>query len=232
MVQGDNMSKMNQLEQCNYNIELVKDLGMRGTSPQRQRFAVFKCPTCAKDFETREQQIKAGTKAGAQNECRSCANTRRATTHGDSKIRLHRIWVKMIARTTYDSYIYHKGRGITVCDEWKDYLIFKEWALTNGYSDTLEIDRIDNDGNYTPNNCRWTTRNTQVQNTVILRKHNTSGYRGVTKMRNKWRARIVVNRKTIYLGVYNTPIEAGLAYNNYVIENSLAHTINNIKEVT
>jgi hypothetical protein len=51
------------------------------------------------------------------------------------------------------------GRGIEVCPEWeKDYPAFKRWALANGYSDDLTIDRIDNDGDYTPGNCQWITK--------------------------------------------------------------------------
>jgi len=56
------------------------------------------------------------------------------------------------------------GRGITVCDEWKDYQAFKAWANANGYADHLEIDRRDNDGNYEPGNCRWVTHLVNTRN--------------------------------------------------------------------
>jgi hypothetical protein len=56
------------------------------------------------------------------------------------------------------------GRGITVCDEWLDFLIFREWALKNGYNDKLEIDRIDVNGNYNPENCRFVTDKIQASN--------------------------------------------------------------------
>ena len=51
-----------------------------------------------------------------------------------------------------------------MCDEWRDYQTFKDWALSNGYADDLQIDRIDNDGNYEPSNCRWVTRVVNVNN--------------------------------------------------------------------
>jgi hypothetical protein len=57
------------------------------------------------------------------------------------------------------------GRGISVCKEWGSYEAFREWALSNCYSDALTLDRIDNDGNYEPNNCRWATYSQQARNT-------------------------------------------------------------------
>lgn len=91
-------------------------------------------------------------------------------THGDSgKSRLYRIWSAMKSRCNNASmapYKYYGARGIKICDEWdKSYETFKEWALSHGYSDDLSIDRIDVDGNYTPENCRWATTKEQSVNT-------------------------------------------------------------------
>ena len=88
--------------------------------------------------------------------------------HGYSNTRLYKIWRGMIKRCyqKYDkSYPRYGGRGISICDEWKsDFLNFREWAINNGYDDTLSIDREDTNGNYEPSNCRWATNLTQSNN--------------------------------------------------------------------
>lgn len=82
--------------------------------------------------------------------------------HGDSKTRLYAIWAAMKARClnpNHPNYSRYGGRGIKVCDEWRNsYIAFKDWALSHGYKDNLVIDRIDNDGNYKPSNVQFITR--------------------------------------------------------------------------
>ena len=92
--------------------------------------------------------------------------------HNDKNGRLYRVWLTMNSRCRNPKvavYPRYGGRGISVCDEWRDYRNFKKWALENGYDFNAKqgqctIDRINNDGNYEPSNCRWVDMKVQRSN--------------------------------------------------------------------
>lgn len=99
--------------------------------------------------------------------------------HGRSKTRLYRIWSGIKARTTCETnhaYERYGGKGITICEEWKNnFLKFEKWAYENGYNDNLTIDRINNEDGYKPDNCRWSDYYVQANNTsknVYIKKDN------------------------------------------------------------
>ena len=83
----------------------------------------------------------------------------RNTTHGSSPARLYRVWANMKTRCSNpksSSYEFYGAKGVQVCDEWAaDFVSFRHWALDNGYSGDLSIDRIDGTKGYNPDNCRW-----------------------------------------------------------------------------
>lgn len=112
--------------------------------------------------------------------------------------RLYKIYDGMKQRCTNPNYVRSKdymGRGITICKEWLDsYKAFEEWALNNGYADNLSIDRIDNDGNYEPNNCRWADAKTQANNRRDVKKYT---YNGKTLSVSEWAREVGKPRATI-----------------------------------
>lgn len=106
--------------------------------------------------------------------------------HGKSNERIYTIW-DLMKRRCFDSnrveYKNYGGRGITVCPEWLDAQNFTEWAYQNGYSNELTLDRIDNDGDYCPQNCRWVSRKEQSNN---KRNNRLITHNGQTKTITQW----------------------------------------------
>lgn len=124
--------------------------------------------------------------------------SKRVGTHGMSGTRLHNIWKSMKERcynSNHDQYKDYGGRGITICSEWKnDFLCFYNWAISNGYKDNLTIDRINNDGNYCPENCKWSTRKEQGNN---QRTNHLLTYNNKTQTMAQWAEEIGLNPRTL-----------------------------------
>lgn len=154
---------------------------------------------------------------------------------GESKDSLYRRYMDMKSRClnkNCNNYKYYGERGIKICDEWLGefgYLRFKQWAMKNGYHRTLQIDRIDNDGNYEPNNCRWVTRSIQ---SMTSRHHGSSGYVGISKTSDGsgWYGRVKADKKVFYTGYSRNLLEAIQMRNNFIIQNGLPNRLNEVRD--
>ena len=206
--------------------KLIKELGMRfptELSKRRSRYGLYECPYCSKHWEAISKSINTG-------DTKSCGCVNLRITHGLRVNKFYQTWYGMLQRCTnleHRSYKWYGARGITVCEEWQDVTNFVAWAESTypnieGYT----LDRIDNDKGYSPENCTWSDKTTQILNRRIM-KNNKSGYVGIywNKDSKKWRANIKISKKLINLGSFKDKIEAVLARDNYIIENKLPHKL-------
>ena len=206
---------------------LLKDLGMHypnETSNKKYRYGIYRCH-CSNEFKTDCRSVK-------RKRTKSCGCSR--FTHNLTSHRLYNTWSNMIRRCNsinHERYMDYGARGITVCERWLNIANFIE-DMYPTFKEGLTLDRENVNGSYEPSNCRWVTDNIQARNTQMLRRDNTSGYRGVhiNKKDKKYITQIRVDKENIYLGYFKNKIDAAKAYNQYVIDNNLEHTLNIIEE--
>ena len=143
---------------------------MVGANNRRHNVWLCRCD-CGNEVEVIATDLTTGHTCSCGCLMRETAS-KTMTTHGKTGTRLNVVWQGMLARCNnqhHKSYKNYGGRGIKVCDEWLDFTAFEEWAFANGYDENAPrgqctLDRIDNNGNYEPNNCRWADMKTQMQN--------------------------------------------------------------------
>lgn len=208
-------------------MKLIKDLGMQyptETSKRKRRHGLYLC-CCGKTSIVLVRSVETG-------HTKSCGCKKGNFTHMLTRHSLFKTWSGMMDRCYNNKnprYYNYGDRGISVCKRWHDIENFIE-DMNDMYLKGLTLDRIDNNGNYEPSNCRWATKEIQARNTRKIRINNKSGYRGVCfyKARNKFTAQITVNSKKIHLGYFFKSLDAAKEYEKYIIDNNLEHTLNGV----
>lgn len=208
--------------------KLIKDLGMKfptETVKRKRRYGLYECVNCKEHFESRSDS--------GSTYCSNCHNAWKKLPIEQHKQphKLHQTWAHELHRCTNKNsrqYIRYGGRGIKVSKEFKD---FKTWlqyveSLPNAYKTGHTVDRIDNDKDYERGNIRWASKSIQAQNTVVLCKANTTGYRGVYAEHGKYRARIMVGNVSTTLGTCSDILDAAKLYDGYIFLNGLEHNGN------
>lgn len=146
----------------------------------------------------------------------------RNTSHGKYGTRLYNIWRNMKARcyrVSCQDFANYGGRGITMADDWKNqFRAFYDWAMANGYHEALTIDRIDGNGNYCPENCRWSTPKEQANN---LRTNRRIEFNGETHTISEWADTYGLKYHTLY---------ARIVKKHWGIEEALTTPINRQKQ--
>lgn len=171
-----------------------------GVSKDGQKTYLCKCD-CGNVKIIKSGNLRSGkTKScGCYNSDKVKMRNKHNSKHGGCGSRLYSIWIDMRARCKYEKAInwhLYGGRGIKVCKDWdNDFESFRKWALSNGYESGLQLDRVDNDGNYEPDNCKWSSRSEQGNNRRTCKYITING---VTKTVSEWCDESGVKRSTAY----------------------------------
>lgn len=163
---------------------IVTEIG-RGAGKDSSHYYCFCVCECGTEIVTKIEYLKKRKRETCG--CQSTGYRKPFVKHGKSKTRLYHIWNGMISRCYFPKDSHHKyygGKGIYVEKTWReDFLAFQAWAETNGYKDSLTLDRIDGNKSYTPDNCRWAT--VEVQNTNKINRLYLTAF-GETKSLDDW----------------------------------------------
>ena len=147
-------------------------LTITGIASTRGYHKYFYCRCdCGKMVEMRVDHVLGGNSKNC-----GCLRGLHLVTHGDAHLghrkRLYRIWNNMLQRCknpNIPEYKWYGKRNIFVCQDWENYIAFKDWAMANGYKNNLTIDRINNDDGYYPDNCRWITASENTRRSALER---------------------------------------------------------------
>lgn len=174
----------------------------------KHSYWVCRCE-CGNSHTTRSDSLKSG----AVKSCGCLNQEAKVIKHGLSRTKIYHVWAAMKNRCTNPNdrnYHHYGGRGIQICDDWlNNFETFYKWAISNGYREGLEIDRIDNEGNYEPGNCKWVSRKDQCNNRRVNRKIT---FNGKTQTITQWAKETGINENTLYARIvrFNWTLEKAL----------------------
>jgi hypothetical protein len=199
-------------------------IARNGISSNRNAMWLCLCD-CGKKVTTSGVSLRKGTTQSC-----GCYAIEVNTSHGLSRHPLYNVWKNIIDRCynpKCKAFKNYGNRGITMYYLWReDVAIFISWAIDNGWVQGLEIDRIDNNAGYFPGNCRFVNCSENKLNTRLLMATNSSGYRGVSKLGNRYRAEVEDKNGRHYLGLFMTAKEAAMARDAKVIKLRLHTPLN------
>lgn len=184
---------INEGEQYNQ-LTVMKEVAPRRTNNGNLRVFLCKC-SCGVEKEILLGALRSGKIKGCG--CMRGRHANRYSVHGQWDKPVYGAWRDMIQRCTNPNNAQFKNygdRGISVCEEWMTAKNFIDWAFRNGYDDSLSIDRIDVNGNYNPENCRWVSMQVQHSN---KRSNIVIEYKGVKRTLRQWSKITGVNHETL-----------------------------------
>lgn len=193
------MGRINDLTGKKFNRLTAVKLAYLDKNNKNRAYWVFKCD-CGNEKILSGALVKHGTQKSCgclQKEAVQKSNKK----HGEAGTKLYYVWTAMKQRCNNinnKEYKNYGGRGIKVCEEWEKsngYITFRNWALQHGYKNKLTLDRIDNDGDYTPDNCRWITArencNNKSNNHILM-------YKGQKHTLSEWEDIVGLNQRILW----------------------------------
>lgn len=203
-------------------------------SPKGYKLSRWLCKCdCGNIITVNTQALRSGNTMSCKCLHKELLSKRRSKGH-ESRSRLYSIWNGMKHRCFSENarcYARYGGRGINICDEWigeNGFQNFKYWAINNGYSDELTLERVDNDGNYCPDNCTWATHEQQANN---MSTNNRITVHGETHTIAEWSKITGLNRKTIWRRryIYHLPEDILFTHSTREVMNARKSIQNNSK---
>jgi len=208
MAKRSNYNKGDLIGSCVF----IESLGIKTYGNSKKQMGLFTC-SCGKNFEAIISQVKNGnTKScGCLNILKIKEQGFKNSIHGQRKHPLYKMWQGMLRRCKNPKdFAYHNygGRGIKSCDRWKDINNFLE-DMYSSYQPGLELDRINVNGDYEPENCRWVTRKQNMNN---MRRNRIVEYNGISKTVSEWSDELDIHYKTLLARLNKWNVEKSFTY--------------------